>query len=206
MPVPWRQCLSSKPLLVVISGPSGVGKDVLLARMKELGRSYHFTVTATTRPKRPNERDGVDYHFLSPERFQAMVQAGEFLEWAQVYGHYYGVPRQQVREALAGGKDVLIKADVQGAATIKRLAPQALLVFLAPSSLEELEQRLHQRKTESPEAMALRIKTAHQEMECLPLFEYMVVNANGRLDDAVAAVDAILRAEKCRIPHRAVEV
>jgi guanylate kinase len=187
---------------VVITGPSGVGKDAALKRMRLLERPWHFTVTATTRPRRPQERDGVDYIFLEPERFHEMLKAGEFLEYAQVYGYWYGVPRQQVREALERGLDVIMKVDVQGASTIKRLVPQGVFIFLAPPSMEELERRLRQRKTESPKVLETRLKRAREEMECLPMFDYLVVNQNGRLDEAVACIDAIITAEKCRIPPR----
>lgn len=195
-------CASGGPLLVVITGPSGVGKDAALKRMRLLERPWHFTVTATTRPRRPQERDGVDYIFLEPERFHEMLKAGEFLEYAQVYGYWYGVPRQQVREALERGLDVIMKVDVQGASTIKRLVPQGVFIFLAPPSMEELERRLRQRKTESPKVLETRLKRAREEMECLPMFDYLVVNQNGRLDEAVACIDAIITAEKCRIPPR----
>ena len=136
-------------LLVVLSGPSGVGKDAVLSRMREGAVPYHFTVTATTRAQRPGERDGVDYIFLTSDQFDRMVEQDGFLEWAHVYGNRYGVPKDQVRKALEQGKDVLLKADVQGAATLKRLAPEAVFIFLVAPSLEELERRLRDRKTES---------------------------------------------------------
>ena len=194
------------PLLVVLSGPSGAGKDALLAHLKALGRPYHFTVTCTTRPPRSGERDGVDYIFLSEEEFGRRLAAGAFLERARVYGYLYGVPRDQVREALGRGKDVLIKADVQGAATIKRLIPQAVFIFLVPPSLEDLEHRLRQRKTEDPAVLQTRLRIAQKEMEALHLFEYLVVNRDGRLGEAAAAVEAIIAAEKCRIPPREVRL
>ncbi|GBD11188.1 Guanylate kinase [bacterium HR23] len=201
-----RECYQPKPLLVVLSGPSGAGKDAILARMRQLGRPYHFVVTATTRPKRPWEQDGVDYYFLSPEEFERMRAHQGFLEYAQVYGHFYGVPREQVRQALAQGKDVLMRVDVQGAKTIRRLVPQAVFIFVTPPSLAELERRLRQRGAESHEALQRRLQTAQQEMECLPSFDYLVINEDGRLDEAVSAVEAIICAEKRRIPHRRVQV
>jgi len=178
----------------------------VLDRMKELGRRLHYTVTATTRPQRETERDGVDYHFLSSPRFEEMVAKGEFLEWAKVYGHCYGVPKEQVKQALKRGLDVIIKADVQGAATIKGAAPQALLLFLAPLSKEELEERLRQRKTESGIGLDLRLETAREEMKRLPLFDYVVVNREDQVDLAVAQIDAIISAEKCRVNPRVVEL
>ncbi len=195
---------SWKPLLVVLSGPSGVGKDAVLNRIKELNRPFHFTVTVTTRQRRASERDGADYFFLAEEEFQGMVRRDELLEWAQVYGNYYGVPKAQVREALEKGLDVIIKADVQGARTIKKIAPQGIFIFLAPSSLKELEVRLAQRSTEAPFDLKRRIKTARQEMEALSMFDYLVINQQDRLDEAVAQIEAIILAEKCRIPPRVV--
>ena len=194
------------PLFVVLSGPSGVGKDAVLARMRRLGRPYHFVVTATTRPQRAGEQDGVDYFFISPDQFLEMMDRGDFLEHAQVYGKWYGVPQPQVKEALDKGVDVLVKTDVQGAATLKRVVPEGVFVFLAPPSLKELEERLRQRKTESTEELTLRIQTARKEMKDLSMFDYVVVNYNGRLEETVARLEAIITAEKCRIPPRRVRL
>ncbi len=178
----------------------------MLARLKELGHPLHFTVTVTTRPKRKGEIDGVDYHFVTPERFQEMAQGGELLEWARVYDNWYGVPRQEVKLALREGRDVMVKVDVQGAATIKGIVPQALFVFLAPSSIEELATRLRGRKTESAYELDLRIDTAREEMRQLPLFDYAVVNQHDKIDQAVAQLHAIITAEKCRVIPRAIEL
>lgn len=194
------------PLLVILSGPSGVGKDAVLSRMKDQGYPFHYVVTVTTRPKRPTERDGVDYHFLSPERFQEMLRKDELLEWAQVYGHFYGVPREQVSSALKKGMDVMIKTDVQGAATIKGLLPEAILIFIAPPTMEELFRRLWERKTESPEALKRRVETAQEEMGRLPLFDYVVENVEDKIDQAVAQIGAIITAEKCRTKPRSVQL
>ena len=192
------------PLFIVISGPSGVGKDAILSRMRLQGFPYHFVVTATTRPIRSNERDGVDYAFLSQEGFKEMVEHGQFLEWAEVYGSRYGVPRPQVQDALLRGQDVLVKTDVQGAASIKRLAPQAILVFMAPPSMHELERRLRWRLTESAESLKLRLETARSEMEHLSAFDYVITNDT--LDEATQQLHAIVTAEKCRIPPRVVHL
>ncbi len=183
-----------------------MGKDVALARMKELGRRLHYTVTATTRPRREMERNGVDYHFLAPARFEEMIAKGELLEWAKVYGHYYGVPKEQVKQALERGLDVMIKVDVQGAATIKGAAPQALMIFLTPPSMEELKERLRGRETESDIDLNLRLETATEEMKHLPRFDYVVVNRQDRVDLAVAEIDAVISAEKCRTNPRVVEL
>ena len=196
----------NEPLLIVVSGPSGVGKDAVLSRMKSQGRPYHFTVTSTTRVKRPNERDGVDYHFLQEQDFQQMLEGGELLEWALVYGNYYGVPKLQVTEALSRSSDVIIKTDVQGAANIRKLVPEALFIFIAPPDTQELQRRLNERMTESPETLRLRLKTAERELEEASKFDYVVVNHNGRLDQTVAELDEIIERERNRRPPRIVNL
>ncbi|MFH1486767.1 MAG: guanylate kinase [Chloroflexota bacterium] len=198
--------MEKDPLLIVVSGPSGVGKDAVLARLRESGRPYYFVVTATTRPCRQRETDGVEYHFLTVDKFQEMIREGELLEWATVYGHLYGTPKQPVKEALFSGQDVILKVDVQGCASIKRMVPEAVFVFLAAPSLEELVQRLSQRKTESPEDLKLRIEAARREMAELPMFDYVVVNASGKAHEAAAQIEAIITAEKCRVTPRAVKL
>ena len=142
--------------LFVLSGPSGVGKDALLDRLRETGAPYHFAITSTTRPMRPDERDGEDYIFVTRPRFEEMIGDDELLEWAEVHGHLYGVPRSQ----LAGGRDVVLQVDVQGAATIRKLMPDAVFMFLEPPDMDELERRLSQRMTESPDRLRLRLRTA----------------------------------------------
>jgi guanylate kinase len=194
------------PLFIVISGPSGVGKDAVLAGMKQGRRPLYHAVTATTRPKRPDERDGVSYHFLSRDGFEEMIAKGELLEWANVYGNLYGVPKGEVRRALKQGMDVIVKVDVQGAATLKRLVPQAVFIFLAPPSFEELKGRLKQRETETASDLKLRLKLAEEEMKSLPMFDYVVINRQDRIDLTIAQVDAIITAERCRVQPRAVEI
>lgn len=197
--------LEPPPLLIVLSGPSGVGKDVILARMKELEYPFHFVVTVTDRPQRPGEVHGADYYFVSPEEFAAMLERDELLEHAIVYGQNKGILKSQVREALASGKDVIMRLDVQGAATVRRIVSDALLIFLTASSEEELIRRLKKRKTESPEGLKRRIATAREEMERLPEFDYVVVNRDGQLDEAVAQIMAIITAEKCRVKQRKIK-
>jgi guanylate kinase len=191
-------------LLVVLSGPSGVGKDAVLARMKKSKRPLHYVVTATTRPKRAREKDGVDYHFLSQQQFQTMVNERRFLEWAEVYGNYYGVPREDITSALSGGLDVIVKVDVQGAATIKGILPRAVLIFLMPPSVEELGKRLNGRRSECSEDLALRLRRARDEIESLPLFDYVITSHQGKLDDVVAQIDAIIATQKRRAAPRTV--
>ncbi len=192
--------------MMVLSGPSGVGKDAVLSRIRDLHYDQHIVVTATTRPMRPMETDGIDYIFLDQAAFDKKVTDDEFLEWAEVYGNFYGVPKDQVRDAISQGRDVIIKADVQGAATIKALNPYGVFVFLAPPSFVELERRLTIRKTEAQIDFDRRLKTAREEMERLPLFDYVVVNSDGALDEAVAALESIIQAERWRYPRRTLEL
>jgi len=198
--------LHPPPLLIVLSGASGVGKDACVNRLKELGAPFHFVVTVTTRPKRPNEVDGVDYHFISVEEYQSLLERGELLEHATVYGHFYGVPKQQVREAWARGQDVLLRIDVQGAATIKKIAPGAVLIFLAPSSTDELMRRLVARRTEAGIDLERRMATAREEMKQIPKFDYVAINRDDQLDEAARQIMAILAAEKCRVHPRRVNL
>ncbi|HHS96577.1 MAG TPA: guanylate kinase [Chloroflexi bacterium] len=193
------------PLLIVISGPAGAGKDSLVRRMKEMGCPFHFVVTATDRPPRPGEVHGIDYFFLPTEEFLRMEQEGELLEHAIVYGQHKGIPKQQVREAMAAGKDVVMRVDVQGAATIRRIAPEAVLIFLT-ASMEELEARLRRRGTDPPEQIALRLSKAREEMAQIEMFDYVVVNREGELDRAVHQVVAIIEAEHCRVRPRIVRL
>ena len=194
------------PLLVVLSGPSGVGKDAALAELKKLDRPWYFAVTATTRPKRPGERDGAPYIFLDNDTFLKMKERDEFLECAEVYGRWYGVPRSQVRQGLHDGRDVILKVDVQGAATIRQLAPEAVFIFMVPSSLDELARRLAQRQTESSPEMELRLAMAKEELARTEEFEYRVVNRDDSLEQAIADIDAIITAEKCRTVPRLVQL
>lgn len=188
----------SPPMLVVLSGPSGVGKDTLLKRLKERGYDFAFVVTMTTRPRRENEVDGVDYIFVNKGQFADMMQADELLEHSLVYGDYKGIPKQQVRDAIASGKDVMMRIDVQGAAKIRQIVPNAVTIFLAPESESELERRLAERKTESSDNLKLRIATAREEMKRASEFDYIVVNVAHHQDDAVNQIVAIVTAEHCR--------
>jgi len=190
--------------LVVISGPSGVGKDSVLRRMKELGLPFRFVATMNTRAKRSDEVDGVDYHFVSTETFVTMLEQGELLEHAVVYGDYKGIPKQPVREALASGQDAVLRVDVQGSATIKRIAPQAIFIFLTAGSEAELIERLSRRRTETTETLRVRIAAAREELQRIPEFDYVVVNREGHLEDAVESVISIIRAEHCRVHPRQV--
>ncbi len=178
----------------------------MLAKMKRLGRSFQHVVTATTRPQRIGEENGVDYHFLSQEEFQRMIDKGQLLEWAEVYDNYYGVPRDEVSRALSQGVDVIVRVDVQGAATIRKILPQAVFIFLMPPSTGELERRLKQRHSESSASLALRLDKAKEELKSLPLFDYMIVSYQDKLDDVISQIEAIVAAEKCRVKPRIVKL
>lgn len=193
-----------QPLLIVISGPSGVGKDSVLQRMKERDLPFHFVVTATTRPQRPGEVDGTDYYFVTHDEFAEMIEKGELLEYAIVYNDYKGIPKGQVRQALASGRDVMMRIDVQGAETIRELCPDALLIFLSTRSEGELVSRLEARKTETPEGLKLRIATARQELKRVGMFDYYVINADHRLDETVDIILSIIEAEHHRTQPRKV--
>ncbi|MCY4557475.1 MAG: guanylate kinase [Chloroflexi bacterium] len=199
------QASPAPPLLVVISGPSASGKGSLLAALRDLDRPWHFAVTATTRPMRAGEVDGKDYIFLDVDTFLRMRERDELLESAQVYDRWYGVPRQQVRDPLIAGRDVILEIDVQGADTIRSIAPEALTVFVMPASMHELRSRLAGRGTEDETEMQRRLHEASIELGRMHEFDYRVVNRNGQLDDAVHEIDAIIAAEKCRVNPRLVQ-
>ncbi len=190
--------LNPQPLVVVISGTSGAGKDETIKRLKSRGHPFHFVVTATTRPPRAGEVHGEDYIFCSEGEFEGMIRSGQLLEHAQVYGDYKGIPKAQVRNALESGKDVILRVDVQGAARLRQLVPEAVFIFLTASSEEELEERLRARKTETPEALRRRMDTAREEMQELVHFDYVVLNRDGELDCTVDRILAIITAEKSR--------
>ena len=194
------------PLLVVISGPSGVGKDTVLQRMQECNRPFHFVVTTTSRPPRPGETEGVDYHFVSVKEFERMIAADELLEYAIVYDQYKGIPKKQVREAFASGQDVVMRIDVQGAATIRSLAPEAVLIFLTTSDEAELLKRLNARKTESEEGLAVRIQTAQAEYQRIKEFDYEIINRENQLEETVDTVFAIIHTEHHRTKPRQVDL
>ena len=193
-------------LLVVISGPSGVGKDSILMALRARNIPFHFVVTATSRPIRPGEQDGYDYHFVSHERFEQLIQENELIEWAEVYGQYKGVPKFEIRQALESGKDVILRIDVQGAASIRKLAPDALLIFVAPGDLNELRERLEQRHTEASDEIETRLAIVRQEFQSIDAFDYLVINRHDCLEEAVDCICAIVKAEKQRVHPRKVQL
>ena len=198
------QQIEKEPLLIVISGPSGVGKDTVVKRMADRDLPFHFVVTATTRPPREDEIPGADYFFYTMDEFAEMIEKDELLEYAFVYNDYKGIPKLQVREALASGKDVVMRLDVQGATTIRKLCPEALMIFLTTDTVDELENRLKSRRTEEPNELKLRIATARDELTRVFEFDYVVTNRDSKLDEAVDTIKAIINAEHCRVQHRKV--
>jgi guanylate kinase len=197
---------NSDSLLIVISGPSGVGKDATLSMMRRAGLPYHYVLTATTRPKRPTEQDGVDYWFMTEDKFQQMLRKNQLLEWAKVYGNYYGVPRKQITEAFKQGKDVIVKVDVQGAETIKRIVPDAVLIFLMPPSFDELANRLRQRYRTSSSELDIRLSEAREEMERVPIFDYVIASYTDNLDRTIQEINAAVAAEKKRAKPRVLDI
>ena len=193
-------------LLIVISGPSGVGKDALLHGMRKSSLPLHFVVTVTTRPRRQGEIDGGDYHFISKSDFEQMIEKRELLEWANVYGNFYGVPKRELQQAQVKELDAVVKVDVQGAATIKSILPGAVFIFVAAPSMGELKERLKQRKTESGVDLELRTKAAEEEMSSLNLFDYVIINYEGHVERAVSQVESIITAEKCRVKARSIGI
>jgi len=193
-----------QPLLIVISGPSGAGKDTVMQRMQERGLPFHFVVTATTRPMRASEVHGKDYWFISNAEFARMIDEDELIEHAIVYGDYKGIPKQQVREALASDKDVVMRIDVQGAEFVRKLVPEALMIFITTESEAELVQRLETRKTETADSLAIRIATARKELKRVEAFDYVIVNRDFQLDHTVDMIRAIIDAEHHRVKPRKV--
>jgi guanylate kinase len=187
-----------RPRLYVISGPSGVGKDAVIERLRDIFPEMHFAVTATTRPRRPGEIDGIHYYFTQAEDFSERLGKDEFLESALVYGNHYGVPKTPIRHALRRGQDVVVKVDVQGAAAIQELAPDACFIFLAPESLTELLRRLRSRKTDEPEALMNRFNAASRELLEAKKFDYIIFNENDKIEETLDQLKSIVAAERLR--------
>jgi len=190
------------PLLIVISGTSGIGKDAVIQSLKKRNLPMHFVITATSRAPRAEERDGVDYFFYSRQDFEQRITRGEFVEHALVYQDYKGIPRAQIEEAMKCGKDVVLKLDVQGATTIRKLYPEAILIFLVPKTVEEWYDRLCDRRSETPESLKVRVETAIREVAQIDIFDYIVLNAQDRLEAAVNDIINIVQSEHMRVHHR----
>lgn len=194
------------PLLIVISGPSGIGKDTVVLGLKKRNLPFHFVITATSREPRRYEVDGKDYFFYSQTKFEEMIANGEFLEYAWVYTAYKGVPKFQVREALASGEDVVMRLDFQGAQTVREMCPEAILIFLTANTKEEWLKRLHDRRSETEEELTVRIDTAKTEYESLDIFDYIVNNEQSKLDKTLDVIESIIEAEHHRVHPRRVQL
>jgi guanylate kinase len=197
---------SRSPLLVVLSGPSGVGKDSVIKQLRDVLPDLHYAVTATTRAPRPGEVLGQSYFFLTRQEYDQMLDRGELLAPAQVHGNWYGAPLQPLRDAFARGKDVLLKIDVQGAIAVRRRIPQAVFLFLAPPAPEDLVDRLGSRQTESHEELSRRIRDAEFELAQLPHYDYCVVNHDQDLDATVGSVACVISAERLRISRQPIDL
>ncbi|MBA0684786.1 hypothetical protein Goshw_000880 [Gossypium schwendimanii] len=196
-------CPSPNPLIIVISGPSGVGKDAVIKRLREVRENLHFVVTATSRGMRPGEVNGKDYFFVSKDEFLSMVEKDELLEYALVYGDYKGIPKKQIRDFMAKGCDIVLRVDIQGAETLRKaLGDSGVFIFLVAESELALVERLIDRKTESEEELLVRIATAREEVKRVKRFDYVVVNAKGKLEEAVDLVGSIIDAEKAKVRQR----
>jgi len=198
--------LKPRPLLIIISGSSGVGKDAVVRELIRRDPHLDFAVTTTDRARRAAEIHGVDYYFITTDEFKRMIANGEFIEHSEVYGQLKGVSRREVKEKWAQGKDVILRVDYQGAAKFRALIPQVLTIFLLPTSEEELLQRLKDRGTEKPETITHRMATTRVEMDNLSAFEYLVYNPQGKMDQAVADIQAIINAEHHRRNQRQIDI
>lgn len=178
--------MTKRGMLIVFSGPSGVGKDTVLHRFLEREPGCELSVSATTRPPRPGERDGVDYHYITRERFEGMIAAGEMLEWAEYSGNLYGTPLAPVEERLDGGINVILEIEVQGAEKIRRDRRDAMFIFVMPPSWECLRARLENRGTETAEMLERRLRAAHDEIQGAARYDYVIVN-----DDIDRCVDCL---------------
>ena len=183
--------------LIVVSGPSGTGKGTVCASLLTAHPEIAYSISATTRQPRDGERNGVNYYFLEKPAFERMIADGELLEWAEVYGHYYGTPLRPIREKLADGQDILLEIDTQGALKVQEKCPDGIFIFLLPPSLTELERRIRGRGTEDEKELARRLAAAQKEIDVAHRYRYAVVN--DKVDTAVAKIAAILTAEHCRI-------
>jgi len=186
--------------LFVLSGPSGVGKSTVISEVLSARENLYFSVSFTTRQPRIGEADGVNYHFVSRQAFEEMIAQDAFLEYAQYVNHYYGTSRALVEEKLSSGVDVLLDIEVQGAEAVRARCPDAVLIFIAPPSFEELSRRLHGRGTADEEVIARRLQRAREEYREIPHYDYLVIN--DQLSAAASEIQMILSAEHCRVSHR----
>ncbi|MCK8828169.1 guanylate kinase [Natroniella acetigena] len=188
---------SSKGNLIVLSGPSAVGKGTVLSALLEEYKDIYYSVSATTREARAGEENGVDYFFMSTKKFKSLIKKNEFIEWAKVHNNYYGTPKKYVEETLANGRDVILEIDIQGAKQVKECFEEGIFVFLAPPSLDELESRIYGRGTESKKAIETRLENANQELKQVEEYDYLIIN--DQVKNAVKKLKAIIIAEKCKV-------
>lgn len=189
--------MSKKGILIVVSGPSGTGKGTVCDAWRKIAKNLSYSVSATTRQPRAGEVDGVNYYFHTKEEFKEMIAKDELLEWAEVYGNYYGTPLKKIQEKLAAGEDILLEIDTQGAMKVKDKVPEGLFIYLIPPSLAELEKRIRGRGSETEESLAKRLGAAREEIEIGKQYGYVVVN--DEVENAVNAIEAIRTAEHCAI-------
>ena len=187
--------------LIIVSGPSGAGKSALAAAVLQRLPAVSFSVSFTTRGPRGNERDGVEYHFVSAQEFEGLIRRGVFLEWAEVYGNYYGTSGAHIDERLANGEDVLLDIDVQGARTIREKRSEAVSVFILPPSYETLRARLESRRLDKDYVIEQRLRIARREIQQYKNYDYLIVN--DELNKAVEELEAIIRGSRCRMVSRA---
>ncbi len=197
-----------RAMLVIISGPSGVGKDTIIEALRRRPHDpdYHYVVTCTTRGQRPGEVAGVSYEFIEPKRFAERLRVGAFLEANEVHGNWYGTPRARVRDALASGHDAILKIDVQGAQVVKERVPEAILIFIVPPSLETLFLRLQARATETADELELRQRNAAIELARQNDYDHIVENRDGEIEATAARIDEIIAEERARNPDRRVRL
>jgi len=200
------QSSTRQGLLFVLSAPSGAGKDTVINTLKQQGMDFYVVPSVTTRTPRPGESEGHPYHFISKETFEQLVSQNELLEYANVHGNWYGQPRKLIRDTLSAGRDVLLKIDVKGAATIRSKVSDAIFIFLIPGSLEELTQRLTGRQTETEEELRRRLADARKELAEQHWYDYLITNRDGYLQEAVDCLRAIMLAEHCRVHPRNIDV
>jgi guanylate kinase len=200
------QSTTRQGLLFVLSAPSGTGKDTVINTLKQQGMDFYVVPSTTTRSPRAGESEGNPYHFVSLETFEQLVSQNELLEYANVHGNWYGQPRKLIRANLSAGRDVLLKIDVKGAATIRNKVPDAIFIFLIPGSLEELTHRLKGRQTETKEELQRRLADARKELAEQHWYDYLITNRDGHLQEAVDCLRAIMLAEHCRVHPRNIDV
>ncbi len=196
----YKEHISNRGNLIVLSGPSGVGKGTVLKALLKKYDNICYSISATTRTPREDEKDGVDYFFMTEDKFKAWVEDDKFIEWAKVHNNYYGTPRSYVQETLASGKDVILEIDIQGAKQVKEGFKDGIFIFLAPPSLEELKNRIYNRGTEGEDDIQVRLKNAKKELKEIENYDYLVVN--DIVKEAVERLKSVIIANRCKINNK----